>query len=366
VMNSDQQYGVEALDRDLVSRVASREDMYDLFSQEYTKRERKPLLKSLIVLTQQDPYRLSETVERNKLLSKRYVVTVQEKEHDFYRLHVERKNPVGPAVSVEALIDVKPNLWVIFTTVSLYDAKILVSLFARLYPDFNFAYLNHAQMLHLVEEIKKWCGSGRVVTSFAIKAETETDRALSINRKTLKGLSAEDELVAEAKRGRIWVEKLRFQVKNKLNMLVLDTVLTNRGIARLVYGNFVDFYDRFMTFVIQISAELDGKFSAVRRTIVEGEAQTKPCSIIYTSSFKVTHLKSLASKLNSDYMLSIFHMGNPFFSADLTDCYDGSSFTLTIFQNIITISPMIRTTNTALWKLVGKLQSILGEGDIVI
>jgi hypothetical protein len=182
----------------------------------------------------------------------------------------------------------------------------------------------------------------------------------------LRGEGAEEELLADARKRRIWVEKIRFKVRNPAGMTLADVIATGKGHARLIFGNFTEFYQNVVDSMVQVGLRWNEAYGKVKRHMEAEEVELCPCTISYPSSFKPEHFKKLPSGLTRDYLLSVVHPGNPYFVADLCDSRDGSSFGLTILGDTVTISPMIKTTNTALWKLTARLQALLGEGQVTV
>jgi len=244
--------------------------------------------------------------------------------------------------------------------------KNLRSLLKGLYPEITPIYLNYSQLVSLLERVKELYQGQSFLTSFAIGREIETPKGIEIERIKLWRADAIKRLLEMAKEKRIWIEKLSFKVINKQRMVLLDTLITSRGISKLFYGNFTNYYNNVLKEASNLSLRLDKEYEKVRRRIVEKEVHFNPCTILYPKPFRIEHFKKIVSKLSSDYMISISYGGNPYFAVDLLDYYDGSSFGLTILGNKITISPMLKTTNPALWKLSGKIQDSLGGGEIVV
>ena len=312
-------------------------------------------------------FQVAKIVEGDDLLSKRYVLSLVKLEANLYRFSIQKKMPKEKVISGDVLIDIGPSCWVIFTTESHYFIKrVLESLLSELYPRISRIYLNYSQILDLLRKVKDLYREESFLTYFAIGVERETKKGIRFRRIKLRGDDAESDLLEEANKNRIWIEKLGFKVKNQAGMTLLDALITNRGVSRLIYGNFTNYYQNMIQVIADLSKQWDGKYKKVRRQIVEKDVELHPCVITYSKPFRVEHTKNIASKLSSDYMISVLHGGNPYFVADLLDYYDGSSFGLTVLDNKVTISPMLRTTNSALWKLTGRIQDVLGEGDITV
>ncbi len=345
----------------------TKEDMHSLFNNLYTKRERRPSLKVIAVLTRLHPSRLKDLVQENDLLSKKYHIESTRLEPDLYRLTIRKDMPAGGSVSGEAIVDSKVSGWVALTMGKHYFTRTAIEgLLDSLYPTITRIYFNYAQISTLIEKVKELYGGLKLVTYFAIRREVNTSEGLQIQRKTLRGIGAERELMDEAKKGRIWIESIRFRVKKRNGITLLECLITSKGLARLIYGNFTDFYKNVVDSILEISRKLDGDYNKVKREILVDDIKLHPCTITYPLPFRSDHFKRLVSRLANYYMLPVTHAGNPYFVADLLDHQDGSSFGLTVLGNVITISPMLRTTSTSLWRLTEIIQTLLGEGKIAV
>ncbi|MGD0328963.1 MAG: hypothetical protein ABSB40_00785 [Nitrososphaeria archaeon] len=349
--------------QDLLLKISNREDMDDLLNNIYTKRELRPLLKNMIVLTDLNPEQIGRLVQDDSKLRKKFSLDLNKLEHNFYRLSIEKQISKNKIVKGTVLLDVKSSFWIMSTMAKHYLAdKVFGSLIDGLYPKITRIYLNYSQILDLLEKAKSLYQGQKFITRFSIGYRNGPEVEYMI----LRGEKAGDRLLKEAREKSIWVKKLRFKVINQEKMTLLDAIITNRGFSELVYGNFTSYFQNVLLEVINLSIELNRKYEQVRRKVVEEEVELHPCVITYPKPFSIEDLKNIAQELRSDYMVSISHSGNPYFSADLLDYYDGSSFGLTVLDNTVTITPMLRTTNPALWKLAGKVQDLLGEGNITV
>jgi hypothetical protein len=70
------------------------------------------------------------------------------------------------------------------------------------------------------------------------------------------------------------------------------------------------------------------------------------------------------TNLRSSYSQSVLFGGNPYYVANLTDYQDGSSFYLTILGGKVTITPMLKSSAFALWRIASRIQRVTGEGEI--
>lgn len=247
-----------------------------------------------------------------------------------------------------------------------YLKHVIEPLLDSLYPYITRIYFNYGQLSRLIEIVKSKYRGKEIINYFAIKREEAKEKKFVIQRITLSGDGAEKDLIAEATRRRIWMEKLGFQVKDEIGFTLLDCLVTSKGLARLIFGSFTDFYENVIRSFIQICNNIDVGFKKIKREIKGEDVELHPFKITYPIPFDQEHFKKLTSQLTNNYMLSVIHGGNPYYVADLLDHEEGSSFGLTVLGREITISPMYRTTNASLWKLTEIIQTVLGEGSVPI
>jgi len=100
------------------------------------------------------------------------------------------------------------------------------------------------------------------------------------------------------------------------------------------------------------------------RSVENGNVELHPLRISYGFAVRRDQLERFVKKITNQYSCSVIHGGNPYFVADLCDYRDGSSFGVAILGNAVTLTPMARATSFAVWRLVGEVQEILGDGDI--
>lgn len=328
----------------------------------YTSRTLKPSLKALAVLSSFD---LKDLVQRTTTEPKlhRARFKLEEIDDNLYRLGITKEMPKGGPIRGDALIDVRDDAWILLTTGRTYFLQHAVDpLLSVLYPDVSRVYLNHLDMLNVLNKIKQRYRGSRTLTEFSAHVEERGRTGFEIGSQRIKGVNAERKLLDLAKKNRIWLDKVAYQVEDKESRVLLESVIYSMGLSRLVFGKFTDFYRNVLGIVLDITGELDREYGRVKREVIDELPVLKPCLLQYSRAFQASHIETLAKSLNRDYAISVTHAGNPYFAAELLDPEEGSSFGLTLYENVVTVTPMLRTTRPALWRLTTSIQSVLGEG----
>lgn len=328
----------------------------------YTTRTLKPSLKGLAVLSTLD-LKNFPVLTANERKLRRTKFKLQEVDDNLYRLEISKVMPVGGPVRGDVLIDVRDNAWILLTTGRTYFLRHAIEpLLKFLYPDVSRVYLNHLNMLNVLNKIKQRYNGSRTLTEFSAHVEEREGNRLGIGSQRIKGVNAEKKLLALAKKNRIWLDKVAYQVDDPDSNILLESVIYSRGLSRLVFGRFTDFYRNVLGTVLDVTGDLDREYGRVKREVVNDLPVLKPCLLKYEQAFQASHIGSLAKFLNRDYAVSVTHAGNPYFAAELLDPEEGSSFGLTLHESVVTVTPMLRTTRPALWRLTTNIQSVLGEG----
>lgn len=347
---------------DPMAFIKTREEMFTSLDSIYTSRTLKPSLKALAVLSTFDLNGLMQKTSGEKRLL-RAKFRLEQIDDNLYRLGIEREMPKWGSIKGDALIDVREDSWIILTTGRTYFLRHAVDPLLRvLYPDVSKIYLNHLDMLNVINKIKQRYRGSRQLTEFSAHVEEKVRGSLTIGSQRIKGVNAEKKLLSLARRERIWLDKVAYQVEDRESRVLLESVIYSSGLSRLVFGRFTDFYRNVLGTVLDITGELDEEYGRVKREVIDDLPVLKPCLLEYSNAFQIAHIETLAKSLHHDYAISVTHAGNPYFAAELLDPEEGSSFGLTLYDKVVTVTPMLRTTRPALWRLTTNIQSVLGEG----
>lgn len=351
---------------DPISFIKTREEMHVALDAIYTMRKQKPSLKALIALSSFELNKLPFVASTERRLRKSKI-EMNQLDDNLYRVSISKEMPKGGPVKGQVLIDVHDEAWVLLTTGRTYFLRHAIdSLLKTLYPQVSRVYLNHYTMLEVLNKIKQKYGGSKVVTAFS--AYTEEERGERYGRKSVRitGKSAEKDLRSLSHKQRIWLNKVAYQVDDPKGTNLVESVIYSSGLSRLVFGNFTDFYRNVLGTIMETTEELDSKYRQVRREDVDDHPVLKPCVLQYEGAFQQAHIESLAKNLTRDYAISVTHTGNPYFAAEILDPEEGSSFGLTLHESVVTVTPMLRSTGPALWRLTTNIQTVLGEGVLSV
>lgn len=331
----------------------------------YTTRTMKKPLKALILLSDHSPYDLHNLVSLKKQLKKNYDLKIDELQDDLFLLWIQKK-VWGKLVSGYALIDRGiRGFWIVYTDESGYFVQIVLEyLFNKLYPYISRVYFNYLQIQRFLDTVKEAYHGSSVVTYIAFKKQLRTRRRLK-GTHLLWQPYAEEELRKDADRYRIWIDSLIFEVRDQNDITLLEASLTGRGVTRLKFGTFSDFYGNVIKLYIELATEWKNFFNNRERRIQEGKVELRPYILQYPSDLDKPQIEGLIKSLKGSYSHSILFGGNPYFVTNLTDIFDGSSFYLTVLGKKVTITPMLKSTPYALWRIANKVQNVTGEGEIL-
>ncbi len=336
-------------------------------NQLYTTRAKRPPLKSLILLSEQNPENLHALVASFKKLKKNFDVNVEPLRDSLVRVTV-RKDVRGKFVSGSAIIDNESKgYWIVYTDESGYFVgTVLEPLFNELYPYVARVYFNYHQLRRFLKEIRQaYSGSTVDFNYLAYKARPRgSKKSRPPGTRLSWETDAEEELREALKKHQILFDSLKLQVTDPEEMVLLEASLTARGIARLKFGSFSDFHQNIVQLYITLASEWKNFFTGRERRVEQGKVKLSPYVLQYSSDLGRSQIEQLMSKLRESYSYSTLFDGNPYFAANLTDYKEGSSFYLTILGGKVTITPMIKSTPYALWRIAAAIQRVAGESSI--
>jgi len=350
-----------------ISRVKSRLELQMMANKLYTTRAKRPPLKSIILLSEQSPGDLRALFSCFRKLERNFRIEVEPLQDDLVHVTV-RKDVRGKSVSGDAIIDNQSKgYWIVYTDESGYFVgTVLESFFNELYPYVARVYFNYHQLRSFLKEIRE-AYSGATV-DFNYLAYKAKPRGGKKGRRPGTRMSwetdAEEELEDALKKHQIVFDSLKFEVSNSEQMSILEASLTARGIARLKFGAFSDFYQNVVQLYITLASEWKSFFTGRERRVEEGMVKVSPYVLQYPFNIGRGQIEELMSKLKESYSYSTLFDGNPYFAANLTDYKEGSSFYLTILGSKVTVTPMIKSTPYALWRIAAKIQRVAGESSI--
>ena len=354
---------------ELLPQVTDRLSMRLFFDKLFTTRGKRPSLKAIVLLSKVAPLRLKHFVLVRKRL-KSFDVSVSPLDQDLYRVHISRviRDRVFEG---HVLLDTsREGVWIAFTNEQTYFVThVAERFFDRLYPNVSRLFLNYSQMRAFMEDIKRAYMGSTAITSFSVKRQPKswklTETTLKRGTSLLWELDADEELVRQSKEFRLTVDRLNFDIRDTSGMLLLRANIARKGVCRLRFGDFTSFYENVVQKAIDFGLHWKEFYGERERRVRDGEIRLSPFRIVYTENLDTEPLRRLSRQLSRSYSCSIVHGGNPYFVANVCDYDEGSSFGVTALGNVVTITPIVRATPEAIWKLADELQVILGDGDIV-
>jgi hypothetical protein len=133
----------------------------------------------------------------------------------------------------------------------------------------------------------------------------------------------------------------------------------------LKFGTFSEFNHNVIQLYIGLATKWKIFFSDRERRLEQGEVRLRAYLLEFPFELEKPQIQDLISNLKGSYSHSILFDGNPYFVANLSDYKDGSSFYLTVLGTKVTITPMLRSTPFALWRIASRVQRVAGEGEIL-
>jgi len=358
---------MEKITPDFVDRIS----MHLFFNKLYTRREKRPPLKALILFTKLNVEDLPRVVSRRQRVSRMYDVNVTALQENLYKVFLQKA--IGfEVLKREVFIDAGyEGAWIVFTDAeSYFVTHVLERFFNKLYPMISRLYLNYSQIRLLLQTIRESYRGRTTTTFFTLRGEKrrQTEQRMFPSRKRTEILWEED-VDEEWKRLSVdytlTVDRLNFEVKDESEALVLQAHITRKGLCKLKFGSFSAFYENVVLQAIKLGLNWRDFYDKRERRVEKGMVTLRPLRIDYAFNFDTEQLRWFAGKISAAYSSSIIHEGNPYFVANLCDYEDGSSFGVAILGNAITITPITRASPQAVWRLLNKIQELLGDGEIV-
>jgi hypothetical protein len=339
--------------------------MRSTFDRMYTTPTKKPPLKAIVVLSDSRPDVLVSVASTRKRLRREYTASLVALEEGLYRLQLER-HVRDTRVSGQAIVEWNPTgYWILYTDASSYFVThVLEPFLNKLYPVASRVYFNYKQILKFLRELEREYQGASVLTSIFVRRQRKAGHQKERGTLQLWELGAEEELQKLSQKYRLWIGQIGFQIRDQADLLLLAGSLTSRGVARLRYGRFSDFSDKFVLVFVGVALDWKKFFSGRERKFIDGDVRLSPYALLYPFQLESRQISDISETLSNVYSFSVIHGGNPYFAASLCDYQDGSSFGLTVLRDKVTITPMTKATPFALWKLTTRIQGVVGEGDI--
>jgi len=314
---------------------------------------------------------LKQVVRARKRL-KRFEVDVGLLDQDLFKVFLSR-DIRGRIFDGYVLLDTsQEGIWIAFTNEGTYFLRHVAEIFFdRLYPAVSRLYLNYYQIHAFMREIRSAYRGKTTITNFTLKRRPKKWRLTFAPPEGGKGTltlweyDSEEEILKQSRDYRLTIDRLNFQIRNEKGIILLQANITRKGLCKLRFGDFASFYQNVVMKAIDLGLHLRDFYDKRERTVKDGEIKLSPFRIKYKESLEEPQLARLANRLSKTYSCSVIHGGNPYFVGNVCDYDEGSSFGVTALGNVVTITPIVRGTPEAVWKLANNLQELLGDGEIV-
>jgi hypothetical protein len=339
----------------------------------YTMHEKRPPLKALILLTNLNVEDLPRVLSDRERVARSYSVSVRSIGESLYRVSLQRTMGLRQ-IRTDIVIDSGcQGVWIALTEASSYSTThVLETFFERLYPMVSKLFLNYSQMRSLLSIVRESCQGKTMLTFFTIKRikapKSDVEGAVQYKEETeiLWGENVDEDIKRRISEGfTVRVDRLDFELRDITDGIILKAQISRRGLSKLKFGSFTAFYNDVLLNAIEYGHKQSSFYDKRERNIEKGIVYLRPLQINYSERFRAEQLGRFTEKITDSYSISVIHGGNPYFVADLCDYQDGSSFGVAILGNSITVTPVTRATSSAIWKLLGEIQEILGDGEIV-
>lgn len=355
----------------MLSQVADRSELISYLNTKYINRTKKPLLSTLVFNVQIIPEQFIEIIEKRRDLRDKYDVSLNSLDEDLFLMEIRKRLGEKLIVGYITIETSNKDVWVVTTDEGGYYVKFVVeSLFNRLYPQISRIYLNTAQMMLIIKELKDKYKKENIklkYTSANIKPIVGTLEMSDFDKGTVQRwqIDTEKDLDDLSKKYRVIIKQLSFSIYDKENMPLFVFYISRNAVCKLRFGFYNKFNNEIISLIINIGYTLKKFYSNRERYLADGRAELKPIQIEYKVHFNQTQLKIFEQNIHNKYLALIIYSGNPYFAANILDQDDGSSYGLTVLKNLVTITPIVKASPESLWKLSNTIQEILGDGEVV-
>lgn len=218
---------------DFADYIKTRQEMNRTLDSLYTTRTLKPSLKALPILSSVDIGNFVGLARTEPKLND-YQIKVEDLGDNLYRLSISKEVRKERIIKGSALIDIRDEAWVFLTMNGTYFVRHgIVHLLNSLYPQISRVYLNHYSMLQLLNEVKERYGGDRVVTEFSADTEELSKKGRGRKSVRIAGKTAEKDLRNYSKRQRIWLNKVAYQIVDRDDRSIVESVIYSSGLSRL-------------------------------------------------------------------------------------------------------------------------------------
>jgi hypothetical protein len=162
----------------------------------------------------------------------------------------------------------------------------------------------------------------------------------------------------------VWVDNLEFEVREKRTDEALMTALVSRdGLCRVEArpGAF-DLFEKMLEGVVNLGRTRESSFARMDRIVVAGEVRISPVRVLYDQNIQQFQIRQISHDLTTRRIASIIHSGNPYFLAIAQDYSDGSTFSVAILDDTLTVVPIRQNSDAAFVRILDMFYARIGEG----
>ena len=235
---------------------------------------------------------------------------------------------------------------------------------------FPFANKKFIKSKEIVEIINDFLEDGYFISSSMVSSKRWWEKVQRIGIDYPIDVPIE-EVLADLNTKNAFINSIVLNIfdKDKTNR-VMKLYISRRGFIKFSEGYFDLFEGKILTKLL--SDNFNEKKMLENRQRVNEEIKPLRLSFERLKEFEpieiTKHFAEAVVSQARDFSFAVFHSGNPYFHASVTDLYDGSVFTV-VFHNTkenseLIIIPQYATSSNSLSKFISIVYSEFGEGEV--
>jgi hypothetical protein len=341
-------------------------EVTDYLNTEYPTVESRPVW-ALCLLPKARIGDLPKLAERKSFKVSSFRITLTQKTNDLWIVRMQYKGRIRER-KVAIACRVMSNGWILLfnTKTELGLTRILLR---RLYPHVSRAHLRSPAIEELTRRLLpsdsyyiKAIGCDAIRPSQKRPRDEEQG---SSTRARLSGPETQDllDLIREHV-SNVWVDNLEFEVREKRTEEALMTaIVTREGLCRVEPrpGAF-DLFEKMLVGVVTFGRSRENSFAHMDRRMVADEIRISPVNVLYDQNIQQFQIRQVSRDLTRNRIASIIHSGNPYFLAIAQDYLDGSTFSVAILDDTLTVVPIRQNSDAAFVRILDMLYARIGEG----
>jgi hypothetical protein len=347
-------------------RFHSWREVTEYLNTAYPTVENKPVW-ALCLLPKARITDLPNLAERRSFKVSSFRITITQKADDLWILRMRYKGRIQQR-SVAIACRVVENGWILLfsTKTELGLTRVLLR---RLYPHVSRAHLRSPAIEELTRKLLpsdsyyiKAIGCDAIRPS---QRGARTEQQGGSTRARLSGPDTQDllDLIREHV-SNVWVDNLEFEVREKRTDEALMTgIVTRDGLCKVQprAGAF-DLFEKMLDGVVSSGRTRENSFAHLDRRIVAGDVRVSPVNVLYEQNIQQFQIRKVSQDLTRKRITSIIYSGNPYFLAIAQDYLDGSTFSIAILDDTLTVVPIKQNSDAAFVRILDMLYARIGEG----